>query len=685
MNAKALITLAAILVILVGIVYLRQKSEQKPVSLVEQAALETIVPDGLDQDAIRKITLYSGDADDTEKVVLTRAEGDAPWRVASQFNAPALQEEVGTFLDTVFSLKGDVRETVSGDDGLDKYQLKDDQALHLALATDADAEPALHLLLGKQASTSTLFMRRDGEMKVYDEQAAVRQQTGVYSDDQQPTAAKWIDKVVFELKDDEEITSVATALPDKSFTIAEVDVPVEKPEADTSDEDGADESAETPPATPETKTEWQVTEGGPKADFKADTWTSNVNRLKTLRASDVVDPANLAEYGLDSPAYRTTIKVKGRTDDIVLEGGRPEKSGDGYIRVAGVEPPVVYKVYGTNFELAFPKTGTLFAFPKFADGATEDKLQSVEVLQTGNPAVVIASENDSWKVVQPALELPTQETALAQLAKAMVSEVTPVDYAAEGVETGPYNWTLTATIDGQVHTLHLGADSKTLDGVYARYDDDPAVYALSRPVANKLMVTPDKAFQTKLFSATTESVQGIVFEGPDQRIMLTKDGEEWQLADGPTTYKVDTSKARSLVSSILALQGETLRLDVPAALPGDGLYTIEVLSADGRTRAQFVADPADASKLLTHVEGLPVTMGQAKADLDSINAAATGVVESKQETPAAEVAAPATASDAAPMESPNTAPLQVDLAPIPDADAAALASPNTMAVAPAAQ
>jgi hypothetical protein len=715
MNAKALIPLALILVVLVGLVLLRQQGKEVT-TIIEQAALESLVPDDLTQDDIRRITLYQGEAEDAEKVVLAREDAKAPWRVASQFDAPAIGNDVDKFLGVIFDIQGDLREEASSDEGLARYQLKDDEAIHLVLATEdtAEAEPALHLLLGKQAN-STLFIRRAGEMAIYDEQAQVREETGVFGEGQQPTASKWVNKDILGLEADAQIVSVAATLPDKAFTLAEVEVevPVDTP----AEESTEGEAAEVIPAEPQMVREWQVTEGGPGLELKTDTWSGNVNRLTTLRATDVVDPADLSAYGLDNPAYRTTLKIRGQENEIVLEGGRPEKNGDGYLRVAGVEPPVVYKLFGSNFELAFPKTGTLFDYPKFGEGATTDTISRIEVVKAGSPALVIEPENESWKIVQPALELPAQETTLTQIATTITS-ATPADYAGEGVETGPYDWTITAMVNGEARTLHLGADSTAIDGVYARYGDNPAVYTLARTDANKLMITPDKAFQTALFDATVDTVQGVVFQGAEQRLVLTKVGEDWQMAEGAVNYPVDTVKARSFITSAIGLQGDALRLDAPTALPGDALYTVEVMTEGGREQAQFGADPADAARLLAYTDGLPVALGETKSNLEALDILASAVVESKIEPAAPEEAdgveetttteeAIAVESEmmptdtaetgpleveAAPMATGEATPLEIDVAPVATEevmpgitkdDAAALASPNTPALSPA--
>lgn len=698
MNAKALIPLALILVVLAGLVLLRQQGRETP-TIIEQADLESLVPDDLTQDDIRRITLYLGDADDADKVILARSDARAPWRVASQFDAPAIADDVAEFLGVIFNMQGDLREEVSSDEGLTRYQIKDDEAIHLALATEdtAEAEPALHLLLGKQTGAATLFVRRAGERKVYDEQAEVRQQTGVFGEGQRPTASKWVNKDILGLEADAQIVSVAATLPDKAFAIAEVEV--ELPAEPFAEETGEEEAADVAPAEPVKIREWQVIEGGPGHDLKADTWASNVSRLNTLRASDVVDPADLAAYGLENPAYRTALKIRGHEGEIVLEGGRPEKNGDGYLRVAGVEPPVVYKLFGSNFELAFPKTGTLFEYPKFGEGAALDTIERIEVVRAGQPALVIEPEDDAWKVTQPAVDLPVEETTLRQVATT-ITTATPTDYADEDAVTGPFDWTITALVNGEARTLHLGADSAAVDGVYARHGDSPTVYTLARTDANKLMLTPDDVFQTALFDATVDTVQGVVFQGAEQRLVLTRDDAGWQLAEGAVTYGVDTVKVRSFVSSMLGLQGDSLRLDAPTDLQGDAVYTVEVITEDGRERVRFGADPEDPTRLMAYASGVPVVLGETKSNLEALDILARAVQDSKIEHveaeevdedgesgPGEEAAAEAPFEIMVAPEDAGAADqseVGVELAPVISVDdAAALASPNTPALAPA--
>jgi hypothetical protein len=642
MNAKTLIILAVILVALAVLVVVRQSRRERP-TLIEQAGVEVLMPSSINTANIKRIELYAGNAPE-EKLAVARDDANAPWRVVSHYSAPASDDMITRFTDALFKLRGDLREEAPAPERLEEYGLGEEAAFHVAVYTDTGDTPAVHLLVGKAAQGGTVFMRRADEMRIFDDKTNLRTTAGIYGEDQTPQPNSWLNMQVLDLDADATLTRVAVALPDKQITFAREQAPRPETEAESG------EDAEEPAEEPEPEFVWTVAEGGPEAEFKPAIWENNLRSIKSLRASDIVDPAPLADYGLDEPAYRAVISVEGREDDIVIEGGRPTRSGEGFIRVAGVDPPVVYKLFSSTFEQVFPKTGNLFNFPKLADWAAADQVERVEIAREGAPLIVMEQGEDGWRVVQPAAGLEIQQDTLRQVATA-IAAITPADYAAPDAETGPFAWTITATMGGQQRVLRLGADSKSIDGVYARFGDATAVYAIRRTDANRLMLAPKDIFQLRLFDVAMGDVAAIEAAMPDKRARLEKQGENWVADAEGARFEPDQALARTLATGVLDFQAMDLRTDVTAPPAGaEPLHVFTVTDVNGGVHTlQFFEAPEGEGKLLVFADGMAHAMESDRAAADVIGRRINDVVRSRpapegeEETGTAETAEEAAA------------------------------------------
>ena len=97
MKPKQLVPLAIVLVVLGGIVLLRQAG-QEPASLTEQVQLSSLLPEDLDRENIAKIVIHAGGKAEDALVLAREASGDG-WIVASHFDAPVKSDKIGEFLD----------------------------------------------------------------------------------------------------------------------------------------------------------------------------------------------------------------------------------------------------------------------------------------------------------------------------------------------------------------------------------------------------------------------------------------------------------------------------------------------------------------------------------------------------------------------------------------------------------
>ena len=163
--------------------------------------------------------------------------------------------------------------------------------------------------------------------------------------------------------------------------------------------------------------------------------------MNTLRATDVADPETLAEWGLDSPAFKLTVSQK-EGDELIIEGGRPDPATDGYIRVASNDDATVYKLSKYTFEQLFPKGEDLFDLPKLSLAA--DQINRLE-LTSPDGKFVAEKQDDAWTVTEPAVGLPVQKSKLEAMATAVAS-LQASDYADSA--PGAFDTSLTVQAGG---------------------------------------------------------------------------------------------------------------------------------------------------------------------------------------------------------------------------------------------
>jgi hypothetical protein len=92
-----------------------------------------------------------------------------------------------------------------------------------------------------------------------------------------------------------------------------------------------------------------------------------------------------------------------------------------------------------TFEQIFPKGQDLFDLPALS--LDKDKIQQVSIEQAEGK-VVAQKDGDTWKVLEPVIDLNVQEPALSTLVSALAAWKA-VDYADNDVDVVEFNKTIT--------------------------------------------------------------------------------------------------------------------------------------------------------------------------------------------------------------------------------------------------
>ncbi len=551
--------LVIILVVLLGLVIMKQTKKAERPSLIEQAKFEKLIPESLKVDNIVRIELYAGAKTD-EKVVLKK--DGAKWRVSSHFDSPAKKETVEEYLDKIIKLQGEMRVEVPTDDALADYNLKDDQAFHVDVFTSAEGEPALKLLVGKSPNYQLTFVRKAGERKIYDGGVNFRQEAGVYGDDtsKAPTPDRWLDKDILKVEKDK-ITRLAYEMPDKKlvFERKEKEVPQEQSQTNEGPTEGSKEGSPEGEQAKKKEYEWVLIQGGTGEKYKETGLQNLLGRFANLTATSIVDPTKKADWGLETPAFKLTLSRDGDAD-VVLEAGRPNPAQSGYVRVASNSEDIVYEVSKYTFEQIFPKGQDLFDLPTL--NLDKDKIQQVTIEQPEGK-VVVQKEGNDWKVVEPVMDLNIQVTTLNTLASALASWK-PADYADNEADVGEFNKTITFKAEGETHTFKFAGNAHSIDGVYVMIDDKPMKWVVNRVDANKVLLKPRDVYEMKVIDFATDKVTSVELkEGDVAQTFKKGEGGDWVLVgqDGAET-KLINPNVDILLSTLSGLQAEDIRPDL---------------------------------------------------------------------------------------------------------------------------
>ncbi len=568
MKPKTLIILIIVLVVLGGLVILKNAAKEEP-KMTEQVGLVSLVSDGLSKSDIKKLKLFSGSKPD-EAVVLEYDDEADKWRVATHFNAPAVETKVEEYIEKAVGLQGEFRVTASSDEDKDEYNLSDKTAFHMTGFEKGSDVESFHILVGKspEGDYQNVFARKLGSDDVMVIDSNPRSDAGLYGDDTErvPEADRWLEKTILEL-DNENIDKLELATPDIQLVFEKRQKEVENPE-DT-------EEASVPLPEPPIEYEWVLASGGPEGiDHKQSELENILRKFNRLSASDIVDPAKKDEWGLDTPSFTAKISLSTQEEDIVLEAGRPDLDEDGYVRIAGAKDDVVYKLSGYSFEGIFEKSGSLFELPKL--DADEDKIKRVE-LTVDSEKVILKKDENLWTVASPLADLSVDEAKIETLVSTL-SSWKPEGYADSDKVGALGKAVNVATIipeDGEKTTIKLGAKSKAVQGSHALLNDSQQLLVMSSQDIEKIFVAPKDLYERTLLDIDEDDISEVKVERKDDPFTLTRKDDVWTLSSNDGDSQADQDAVNDLTYELAGLQASDIIFD-KSQLDGKAAATITI-------------------------------------------------------------------------------------------------------------
>lgn len=599
MKRKNIVPLLVILGILLVIGGVRTILQPPSRDLAEEADLVDVAPN-LKKSEIAKIELYAGAKPD-EKVVLAYDEEDKIWRSPTQFDAPLQEETVNEFLDTLLGLQGEFRDNADDPSQLQKYELGDDAAFHVAAYKKDSETPAVEILSGKSPKYQQAFLRLKNENRVLVIDENLRSLAGIYGEemDQAPTTSKWLDKQIVDVEKDN-IRTVELATPDRHLSFAYKEFEVEKDETEepAADTDESAEQTEQPeaPAEPETEFKWVVASGGPGGEHKQSGLDSILNKLANFTAMDVVDPAKKSEWGLEPPAYKCIVSVEGLEGDVILEGGHPDTDKEGYIRVADAKDDVIYKVSKYNFEQVFQKGSSLFDLPALSVPVAE--MDRIEIKQPEGDVVISKSE-DEWVVESPKADFTPQKSTIDTIART-VATWRASDYADSPADPGFYGEdarVVTVQYGEDTHELRVGGKTARGDGYFAKLDAGDAVLAASVADFTKIFKAPQDLYERKLFDVNSDDIATLSVGRAEDSFVLENTEDGWVLVAGEERFDTNQTLVEDLIWALEDLQASDIIFNEEGVTGGAfaAHATIEFTMKDGESYTLRVENEKDGA------------------------------------------------------------------------------------------
>ncbi len=304
MNRRTIVILVAVLVVLMGIRWMQQRSRES--SLAEPDRVQLLSDFSFDE--VSRVELRGPDSG---ALVLERK--GAGWVVASRYGHPAQQGKVDELATELAALTGQFRS--EREDVLPDYGLADSTAVSLKLFASS-GEEVVHLLLGSaQPRGGGLFLCRAGSSAVYASPSRLLGTLGLWGDAREPDVRGFLDMTLWSWdKVDIEAFTLITPADRLAFVKAETD-------------------------TLTGEASWTLDGALAKTSAVDQVLTTLMN----LRGRDLLDPG--VDHGLAEASRRVDLALAGGLRVNLLLGEGEGEDGDVPIQVQGDES--VFSLYST--------------------------------------------------------------------------------------------------------------------------------------------------------------------------------------------------------------------------------------------------------------------------------------------------------------------------------------------------
>ncbi len=304
MKPKNLLILTAVLVFLLGALFIKKAFMKPEVETSEYKSLEI---------SVAPSDIYAIEAVKPPDEELLRIEktDEGTWTIPSKNNIKADKTKIEGLIGALAGLKGELRSRSRGLFG--DYGISDDEAFIIRLiGRDGGAMKTLYF--GTQRPEyGEAFLRVDGSQEVYLVNKDIYPQFGIYGDPEEVelNAGKWVD-------------------------LSLLGVDVDAVEALRIDKPGSDEGTavhiEREFDEQKQLRKWNAPANEPEHGLDADKIKSYLNEINIVKGMKAVDPGE-GDYGFEEPYMVFSLEISDEKPvDLVIGAEETEGSGNRYVK-----------------------------------------------------------------------------------------------------------------------------------------------------------------------------------------------------------------------------------------------------------------------------------------------------------------------------------------------------------------
>jgi hypothetical protein len=192
--------------------------------------------------------------------------------------------------------------------------------------------------------------------------------------------------------------------------------------------------------------------------------------------------------------------------------------------------------------------------PKIAS-IPDAQVKEIELTKKGAPTVTLQRESGKWTITTPE-PLPADQDTVS----GMVSSLSPItaDSVVEDKTTNPGQFGLTSpslvmkVIDknGKTQTLTFGDDLPAGSLVYAEYNSNPKVYAVSSSVKSSFDKSLNDLRDKRLLTFDSNKLTGVELESSKGAIDFGKNNQNDWVILKPKPYRADSFQVEDLVRKL---------------------------------------------------------------------------------------------------------------------------------------
>jgi hypothetical protein len=251
------------------------------------------------------------------------------------------------------------------------------------------------------------------------------------------------------------------------------------------DKDGAKISLKKAGTKVGNEEKWDVVSSSIKIDKLDDSVPNGiVSALSTWKGNDFADGVTPAQAGLDAPALKVTVGLKGGQSVTALIGGK--KGDDTYVKKA--DAPQTFLVKKFNLDRV-DKRPLEFRDKTLCDLAA-GALSEISV-SAGDKSYTLVKSGNDWKATKPKLELDAAKaTPIAGAFKdwkatAFADDQSPKDNGLAKPKT------ISAKAGKENCVVHVGDETKDKVNYYVTKDKAPDVFLAPKWAVDRILVKPD--------------------------------------------------------------------------------------------------------------------------------------------------------------------------------------------------